>query len=66
MIVQIDKFYHMVVKYTSSWMEIKLTTLAAIDADFIRYCDHDDPLRKKEKFEDTQIFYMTMLYHFTR
>jgi hypothetical protein len=55
-----------VVKYTSSWMEIKLTTLAAIDTDFIRYCDHDDALRKKEKFENTKICFMTMLCHFAR
>jgi len=41
-----------VVKYTSSWMEIKLTTLAAIDTYFIRYYDHDYPLRKKGEFEN--------------
>ena len=44
-----------VVKYTSSWMVIKLTILAAIDTDFIRYCNHDDALRKKEMFENTKI-----------
>jgi len=43
-----------VVKYTSSWVEIKLTTIAAIDTDVIGYCDHDDPLRKKEKFQTTK------------
>ena len=55
-----------VVKYTSSWMKIKLTTLAAIDSDFIRYCNNEDAVRKKEKIENAKICFMIMLYHFAR